>query len=322
MSLIKVKRAILLQKHFWKNLRFGLNCAFNIYRSAVSKNLTNVNKKHVAIEKYLKNKLGAVIEKYKKEQNDIVLGEHTQKIPIWIFWYQGREAMPKVVELCYKSVQKYLPKDIAELHFLDKDNVGNYIDIPDCILQKHKDGKISTAALSDIIRYSLLARYGGLWLDATIFVTGDLTPCLNKDLFTLKIFDVNLYPYEPSRAYWNNFVWGAKPNNILFLFARDFLLSYWKKHDCIIDYILPDYVIMIAYKNFERVKEMLDNVEPNLHDGCLMLNEINSPYTQDKWQQILDNTLLHKLTYRWEVKEETLDMQKTIYKHLQQLVQE
>jgi hypothetical protein len=104
--------------------------------------------------------------------------------------------MPQLVKLCNKSVKKYIPKDIAELHFICKDNLANYLDVPDYIWKKHEEGKISTAHFSDYIRVSLLAKYGGLWLDATIFVTSDLTPGLDKDLFTLKIFDINKYPFE------------------------------------------------------------------------------------------------------------------------------
>lgn len=70
---------------------------------------------------------------------------------------------------------------------------------------------------SDILRYSLLAKYVGMWIDSTVLITEPVShELMNSDLFTLKIFDENKYPKEPSRAIWNAFLWCGKPNNLLF----------------------------------------------------------------------------------------------------------
>lgn len=52
--------------------------------------------------------------------------------------------------------------------------MAQYVDIPDYILQKYKQGKMTRTHLSDIVRLLLLSKYGGVWIDSTILLTNEL----------------------------------------------------------------------------------------------------------------------------------------------------
>ena len=52
--------------------------------------------------------------------------------------------------------------------------MGQYVDIPDYILQKYRAGKMTRTHFSDILRLHLLSRYGGVWIDSTILMTEHL----------------------------------------------------------------------------------------------------------------------------------------------------
>ena len=93
-----------------------------------------------------------------------------QKI-IWQYWGTGWEnkELPDIVKLCMKSVEKY--KGDYTIIRLDDNNLKKYIDLPQFILEKKKNGKIPFAFFSDLLRLSLLKCYGGVWLDATILLT-------------------------------------------------------------------------------------------------------------------------------------------------------
>lgn len=54
------------------------------------------------------------------------------------------------------------------------DNYQNYIDVDQEILRKFNEGILLPAIFADLIRLKLLAVYGGLWIDATIYLTEDL----------------------------------------------------------------------------------------------------------------------------------------------------
>ena len=59
-----------------------------------------------------------------------------------------------------------------------------YISFSDVIVQRFNEGKITLTHLSDILRAKLLYQYGGLWLDATYFISDERFE---------KIFEKNFY---------------------------------------------------------------------------------------------------------------------------------
>ena len=78
---------------------------------------------------------------------------------IWICWFQGLENAPPVVKRCYESVKENLK--CYTIHFLTAENMLEYADIPEGILQKWKKGIIGNAHLSDYLRSALLNKWGG-----------------------------------------------------------------------------------------------------------------------------------------------------------------
>jgi hypothetical protein len=81
---------------------------------------------------------------------------------IWFLWFQGLSQAPLVVLKCYEYWKKYNPD--WEVIFLDEDNITDYINLP---LSKEKICQLSRNHQSNIIRLELLAKYGGVWADAT-----------------------------------------------------------------------------------------------------------------------------------------------------------
>ena len=71
------------------------------------------------------------------------------------------------------------------------DNYQSYIDIDQEILRKFNEGILFPAILADLIRLKLLAVYGGVWIDATIYLTEDL----NDDYFNKQFFFDKELPY-------------------------------------------------------------------------------------------------------------------------------
>ena len=88
---------------------------------------------------------------------------------IWIFWWQGYDTAPLLVKKCIDSIIKNAGNHPVIL--ITKENWKNYADIPDYIIEKVEKGIITLTHFSDILRMSLVSEHGGLWLDATIFVS-------------------------------------------------------------------------------------------------------------------------------------------------------
>ena len=89
---------------------------------------------------------------------------------IWRYWHQGWDAAPVVVRHCSESVRHYAPD--WRIIDLDRESIKNYIELPEKLL---KEPDFPLATLSDLIRAKLLTKYGGCWIDATIFLNRDFS---------------------------------------------------------------------------------------------------------------------------------------------------
>lgn len=131
------------------------------------------------------------LKKYTYVLNNIEETETSDKFQnkIWQLWLQGAENMPAIVKKCTESVKKFHGDNII---LLTNENLNNYIQLPTYIVEKYKKGIITNANFSDIIRLSLLSRYGGCWVDSTIYLTDKIPDeILNADFFSFKSFDSN-----------------------------------------------------------------------------------------------------------------------------------
>ena len=221
--------------------------------------------------------------------------------PIWIFWWQGMEAAPNIVKKCLNSV-----KQCAENHkiiIISKENYKEYADIPDYIIDKVNTGKISLTHFSDILRLELLYKNGGIWMDATLWMTGRIpTSAYDFPFFTIKHGKYS--DYHVCRGKWSTFFMGAGKNNPLIKFCRDFHYEYWKKENSPICYLLLDIPFCIAYDNFEWAKLMIDAVPENGTMVFAMQENMNSIYDSEQFKQWCENTYVHKVSYKIPFEEE------------------
>ena len=95
---------------------------------------------------------------------------------IWRYWDQGWDKQPFVVGLCSQSVSKYASD--WEVRDLDRDSLNKYVDT-EAYSDSLKGYPIQI--VSDFYRCLLLKKYGGVWLDATVFLNSSLTGYL-KDI--------------------------------------------------------------------------------------------------------------------------------------------
>ena len=91
---------------------------------------------------------------------------------IWFLWLQGLTEAPLVVKQCYESWLKH--NSDWKIIFLDEHNIADHVSLP-----QHK---VTNQAYSDILRINLLAKFGGVWVDATCFCTKPLNEWLYDNM--------------------------------------------------------------------------------------------------------------------------------------------
>lgn len=169
----------------------------------------------------------------------------TERI-IWQYWAQGYADVPQVVRECLDSVDCYA-KGWTVIRLCDA-NLSEYLDLPDFVQEKRP--RYSIAHFSDLLRLLLLQAYGGVWLDATVQLTGPIPEAYAACDFFMFRRD----PSDPDRKYWSNtyayyFGWakGFRVNVLnSIIFSRKggktvsdlcgLLLRWWKEHDDVPDY--------------------------------------------------------------------------------------
>ena len=90
----------------------------------------------------------------------------------------------------------------------------------------------------------------------------------------------------------------------------------WRKYDDIVDYVLIDYLILLGYKNFQQIRELIDDVPDNNQDIFEMYQVLDKPYSKELYERLTKQNIIHKLTYKIDLKKETADGQETLYAHL------
>lgn len=105
-------------------------------------------------------------------------------------------------------------------------------------------------------------------------------------------------------------------HNPIFEFGRDAFFEWWRKYDDIVDYVLIDYLILLGYKNFQQIRELIDDVPDNNQDIFEMYQVLDKPYTIELYDRLTKRNIIHKLTYKIDLKKETADGEETLYAHL------
>ena len=250
------------------------------------------------VKQQLEKKYRKTLEAFDKTYDESLPHETSNKV--WICWFQGINNAPKLVQKCFESVKENLTS--KEIILITEANMSEYVQFPQYIIDKWKNGIIKNAHMSDLLRLELLIRYGGLWLDATVLCTSPEKYIpdyfFKSDLF----FFQSLKPGRDGKAtYPSNWLISARTNNRLLMATRDLLYVYWKNNNDLDDYfIFHEFLSIVMDKNEDEWKKIIprDNATPHI-----LLLRLFDVYSEETWQAIESQTPFHKMTYKFEEKE-------------------
>lgn len=285
-------------------------------------------RKHKNIAKFWNN----ILIEYKKGQITKYSFKKKKKFKtnkiVWQFWAQGIESneLPQIVKMCFKSVDSFASD--FEIIRLNMDNISDYIDLPDYVYEKLNTSNYNFTFFSDLLRVALLNTYGGVWIDATILLTDNLS--------NFKFIDDNFFVYERSRHptnleakkmfeeinldYWswnekfkvklfNSFII-SKPKNEIICSIQDLLLYYWAKNNSVKHY----FIFQILYNELTDQNNL--NVKNRLSDEIphYLYLKIKRGHFNMSYEEIFECSILHKMTYFPE--DEICKLEKELKKHI------
>lgn len=226
---------------------------------------------------------------------------------IWVFWAQGKDVMPPIVKSCVRQIDNM--KGDYRLIVLDKDTYKDYVNIPEVILRKLDEGKITQTHFSDILRSALLQKYGGWWMDATIYPVKPIEQ--KKSLYSIKL---NYMPKYISGAQWSSFLWYMPAGHKMARFLSAAWLKYWEENDGLVEYFLTDHLIKLFYDTDADFRKEIDSL-PIENKWLYFMQRVESDEKFDvgKWQTICEDTRFFKCNWRGDVSNNAFTTYKKIF---------
>ncbi|RNC66080.1 capsular polysaccharide synthesis protein [Proteiniphilum sp. X52] len=247
--------------------------------------------------------------------------EEGEKI-IWQYWGQGihGSSVPELVQLCFHSVDKY--KGDYKVIRLSDETLTEYVDIPDFVLWKRKNNpEFTITFFSDLLRLILLNVYGGVWLDATVLLTGYLP----QEYTEMEYFLYQRSEEEKHKKYWSKvdpfyFNWRpdfkvkmlssiifARPSSQVIRGLLDIMLCFWKNSDKLSYY----FTLQVIYN--EIITRKLPHLRCPVVNDCIphiIQKKIQKGYPYLSFEEAAHFTSIHKMSYY--KKEELEELKKNL----------
>ena len=220
--------------------------------------------------------------------------------------------MPTIRKFLFFTVNSYFSQYGYSVIYLSDNNIREYLDINPLYFKKAstKNG-YSIAVLSDLIRFGLLYNYGGIWCDATVFISGNPYYFIENDRIffersnqvkfkeRLKYAMVSDYFRwgKDVRVNWLNSIIKAPKHDILMHLLWDILNKYWSNENRYEYYYLSQ-VLFDEIINREKIPNYsylsISDTEPHALQFAIAKNANVSVA-----KKIMKEIPIHKLTYKF-----------------------
>lgn len=222
------------------------------------------------------------------------LCSETEPERVFTIWLQGEENAPDLVKACIKSMRRNLSLPVV---VIDRNNLFDWISLPDYIVDKWEQGKISNAHFSDICRVELLFQHGGLWFDATDYVTSDVPQEIMEQGCFLLMAGENV---GGAYSKVQNCFLRAKKGDAAFCLWSQAMMLYWWEENRVADYYVHQPLFhrlvninSIAAAEFAGMPRIVQDPTHRLWYG-----HFYDSYDEDAFKRLTDDTFFQKTSYK------------------------
>lgn len=247
-------------------------------------------KKWKYIVSYLDRNYGSCIVEYRSGRDLRNLNRLDKTCDIWVFWWQGVVSAPPLVKACISSIERNA--GLHKVNIVTKDNYADFVNIDERILDKVDAGLISFTHFSDILRFALLSQRGGIWMDATMYMTAPFPDAVvGLPYFT--------QPLGFGPGPWTDFFQGSGQGNPFTVSVSNILNEYNIVHEQILTYLLVDCAMRTVYEHSDDYAELV-RLPPDLGNDMFALTKVlDEPYSGERWESIkYSSNFVSKLSYK------------------------
>ena len=208
----------------------------------------------------------------------------------FVYWAQGFDQAPPLVQMCVAQMRRVIPKD--QLVELTAENLQEYLQVPEAVVAHTQEFR---AHLSDIIRVGLLAKHGGVWLDATVWVDQDPSKFLAD-----QVEPTGFFAYRYSQARLSSWLIASKPENYAVALLYEALCAYWESNSELIGYFMFHELFEVLYFSDQKFHVIVSGSPfvPADPPHRLQREKLFKPLDVAAIREILTTNPIQKLTYK------------------------
>lgn len=208
---------------------------------------------------------------------------------VFSYWGQGFNQAPAVVQACRRELLRHHRPEDARL--LDSRDFQYYVDLPPG-LAAHIG--VNKAHFSDVLRVALLAKWGGIWSDATCLVTENLPSRFGALVGTSGFF---AFP-NGNDGVMSNWFLASAPGNYVVCMMKHALLAYWEHHDRAVHYLFFHQIFRTLYIVDPEFQRLWDARSHLAGDPRAVIRCMSKAMTEAQLRRLLQRSPVHKLTYK------------------------
>ncbi|MCF0178174.1 MAG: hypothetical protein HUJ90_06065, partial [Bacteroidales bacterium] len=144
----------------------------------------------------------------------------------------------------------------------------------------------SRTNFSDVLRFALLEKYGGLWIDSTVFVVGDIP----ENAFRL--------PFYSAHHPWLSYIISSYKFGIVPHLWNTISYEILRQYGSFPSYFFVDMVMEIIYEKNEEARELIDAVSLENQDSLYLVDKLYQEADSSLFDKLIKTNNYFKLSYK------------------------
>lgn len=190
------------------------------------------------------------------------------------------------------------------------------------IMEIYENGRICIQHFSDIIRTLILEHIGGIWIDATVFVSPDW----DRDLIGKAFYTgCRTEAYANSgrsitNGQWTSYFIASVKGNPLMSLIHEGLLVCYRCEGKIEEYYTMDYIFAIGMRESKEIRRIIATV-PKINANLFGLEDLMcKSYKKEEYDAFILTAPFFKLNHRMEYSYHDDEGNNTVYYHVSHML--
>lgn len=210
------------------------------------------------------------------------------KPKVFVYWGQGFENAPEIVKFCHAELLRLHEAD--DVVVLTDENLPDWVELPADLREMLGENR---TAFSDVLRFELLAKYGGIWIDATCLPTVRLV-----DHFDELVGQAGFFAFETKEKTISSWFLASRPDNYLTHLVRDSMRLYWRVFDRPVTYFYLHFIFQLLHTMDNRSDRIWSKVPRPKYDPRTFGRVLKRRADELDAEKIVGASIVHKLSYK------------------------